>query len=217
MLEEFYQLKDPKSVAFSKKITPTKIPFLGIKIPLIKTFVKNHDITYDLLDQIPLNQYVEQDVLYGMFLNKLGKIKDEKYYHYLINFTKKLDNWLTCDTFVCNTNFKKNEYQTLLTIIQYLLKQDDMMVRCGIIFLNKYFVKVLPYEEILSMLKDIQYGNYYIDMGCAWLICTMASYNFDLLYAHLNEIKEMSLSVYQKAISKMKDSYRITSEQKLSI
>ena len=65
-------------------------------------------------------------VLFGLFLNKLGKVKNELYYKTFLYFVKYLDNWMTCDTFVCNTQFKKNEYDKLLSIITYILQQQPM-------------------------------------------------------------------------------------------
>ena len=105
MQEEFYNLEKKSKAAFEKKLTPTNIAFLDIKIPRIKEFVKNHQITYDELYNIKLNQYVEQDILFGLFLNKLGKIKNQLYYDTFLYFVKYLDNWMTCDTFVCDTKF----------------------------------------------------------------------------------------------------------------
>lgn len=43
MQEEFYNLANKSQAAFAKKLTPTNIAFLGIKIPRIKEFVKNHN------------------------------------------------------------------------------------------------------------------------------------------------------------------------------
>lgn len=214
MQEEFYRLSNQSQAAFAKKLTPTNIAFLGIKIPQIKEFVKSHAITYDELYHIKLNQYVEQDILFGLFLNKLGKVKNELYYKTFLYFIKYLDNWMTCDTFVCNTQFKKNEYDKLLSIITYILQQQPMEVRCGLILLKKYFIKELPFDEIFKMIEKIKYGDYYVDMGCAWLLCTMGCYDFEYIYNHFSHILEMSSFVYKKTIQKMRESYLITSEQK---
>lgn len=214
MLQEFYKLQNAKQKAFVSKLTPTNIPFLGIKTPIIKEFVKNHEITYASLDQIKLNEYVEQDILYGLFLNKLGHIKDDKYYNYVLNYSKYLDNWCTCDTFVCNTKFKKDDYTNLIELINILLKGNDIQIRCALILIKKYLIKDWTFDKIFSIIKEIKYGSYYIDMGCAWLICTMACYDFWYIYDHLNKIKELSVFVYKKSIQKMRDSYLITKEQK---
>ena len=214
MQEEFYNLANKSQAAFAKKLTPTNIAFLGIKIPRIKEFVKNHQITYDELYIIKLNQYVEQDILFGLFLNKLGKIKNQLYYDTFLYFVKYLDNWMTCDTFVCDTKFKKNDYDQLLSIIQCLLQQEPIEIRCGLILLKKYFIKELEFDEIFKMIKGIKYGNYYVDMGCAWLLCTMGCYNFEYIYNHLPNILEMSNFVYNKTLQKMRESYLITPEQK---
>lgn len=214
MLKEFYQLQNQKQKEFVSKLTPTTIPFLGIKIPLIKDFVKTHEITYDILDAIKLNEYVEQDILYGLFLNKLGTKKDERYYKYFKNYSKYLDNWCTCDTFVCNTNFKKKDYLKLYVLINELLSGNDIQIRCALILIKKYLIKEWTFDEIFSIISKIKYGSYYIDMAAAWLICTMACYDFNYIYNNLFKINKLSSFVYKKSIQKMKDSYLITKEQK---
>ncbi len=215
ILEAFYKLKDEKQAHFAEKLTKTTISFLGIKIPMIKTFVKHYDISYHDLQQIPLNIYVEQDILYGMFLNKLGKKKDEKYYQTFLTFTAYLDNWMCCDTFVSNTNFQKDDYDKLYELVQSLLtKEKPIQRRCGLVLLKKYFIKVLTFEQIFTLLKKVTYGNYYVDMACAWLLCSVGCYNFTCIYDHLDDIYKLSPFVYNKTIQKMKESYLISNDQK---
>ena len=71
-----------------------------------------------------------------------------------------------------------------------------------------------PFDEIFKLIKTIQYGLYYVDMGCAWLLATMACFDFEYIYSHLDEIASMSFFVYKKTIQKMKESYLITPFQK---
>ena len=193
ILEAFYKLKDEKQAHFAEKLTKTTISFLGIKIPMIKTFVKH----------------------YGMFLNKLGKKKDEKYYQTFLTFTAYLDNWMCCDTFVSNTNFQKDDYDKLYELVQSLLtKEKPIQRRCGLVLLKKYFIKVLTFEQIFTLLKKVTYGNYYVDMACAWLLCSVGCYNFTCIYDHLDDIYKLSPFVYNKTIQKMKESYLISNDQK---
>lgn len=214
MLEEFYLLKNQKQKEFVSKLTPTKIEFLGIKTPIIKDFVKNHDITYSLLDTIRLNEYVEQDILYGLFLNKLGKIKNKTYYEYFLNYSAYLDNWCTCDTFVSNTTFKKKDFDNLTTLVNSLLKGNNIQIRCAIILIKKYYIKEYNFDDIFNIILNIKCGEYYIDMAIAWLLCSMACIDFNYIYMRFNDINNLSSFVYKKLLQKMNDSYLITKEQK---
>lgn len=52
------------------------------------------------------------------------------------------------------------------------------------------------------MIEKIKYGDYYVDMGCAWLLCTMGCYDFEYIYNHFSHILEMSSFVYKKQYKK---------------
>ena len=99
-IEDFQKLKDDAHKAFVEKLTPGHIPSLGIKIPIIKQFAKLVQPTYEMLEMIPLNEYIEQDILYGFLLNRLGKVKDERYDFCMEKYVASMSNWMTEDTFV---------------------------------------------------------------------------------------------------------------------
>lgn len=218
MIEAFKKLQNEKQARFVEKLTPCATPSLGIKIPQIKAYVRTITPSYELLDQIKLNEYIEIDILYGFILNKLGKIKDEKYQKYLSYYFNYINNWMTCDTFIANTKYKEDEMDDLYQMIQELLKtNEEFKVRLGLIFLKKYFIKNTSYDEIYALIAHIQYGKYYVDMGCAWLLCSMACCNFSWFEKNKNNIQTLSPEVYKKTIQKIRDSYLITKEQKQSL
>ncbi|MCM1513365.1 MAG: DNA alkylation repair protein [Anaeroplasma bactoclasticum] len=214
-IEEFQKLKNDTHKAFVEKLTPCSIPSLGIKIPVIKQFVKNIQPTYAMLETIPLNEYIEQDILYGFLLNRLGKVKDEQYYCYMENYVESMANWMTVDTFVSNTTFKNNELNILYSYIQKWLKsKEEFVVRTAVVMMKKYFITQKHFDEIFDLLTTISYGPYYIDMAVAWLLCSMACLDFNYIYTHLPDIQKWSEFVCKKAIQKMRESYLITKEQK---
>lgn len=214
-IEEFQKLKNDTHKVFVEKLTPCAIPSLGIKIPVIKQFIKNIQPTYEILETIPLNEYIEQDILYGFLLNRLGKVKDERYYCYMENYVASMANWMTVDTFVSNTTFKKNELDKLYSYIQkWLESKEEFVVRTAVVMMKKYFITQKHFDEIFELLSPISYGPYYIDMAVAWLLCSMACLDFTYIYTHLLDIQRWSEFVCKKAIQKMRESYLITKEQK---
>lgn len=215
MLEDFKKLKDERQVAFVEKLTPCKTPSLGIKIPIIKTYLQSISPSYELLDTIPLNEYIEIDILYGLILIKLGKRKDETYNQYLQLYLDHINNWMTCDTFVSNTKYKESELDDLYQLVKQLIQtRDCFKVRVGLVFLKRYFLKQKNFDEIFHLISTIEYGEYYVDMGCAWLLCTMACMEYEWFSKNIDKIKSLSPFILKKTIQKMRDSYLITKEQK---
>ncbi|MCM1260260.1 MAG: DNA alkylation repair protein [Prevotella sp.] len=214
-IEEFQELKNDMHKAFVEKLTPGHIPSLGIKIPIIKRFAKQVQPTYEILETIPLNEYIEQDILYGFLLNRLGKVKDEQYYCYMEKYVSSMSNWMTVDTFVSNTTFKNNELNILYSYIQKWLKsKEEFVVRTAVVMMKKYFITQKHFDEIFDLLTTISYGPYYVDMAVAWLLCSMACLDFNHIYTHLSDIQKWSEFVCKKAIQKMRESYLIAKEQK---
>lgn len=214
-IEDFQKLKDDAHKAFVEKLTPGHIPSLGIKIPIIKQFAKLVQPTYEMLEMIPLNEYIEQDILYGFLLNRLGKVKDERYDFCMEKYVASMSNWMTVDTFVSNTAFQKNEQEELYKRIQkWLTSKEEFVVRTGVVMIKKYFIQQKDFDELFELISRISYGPYYIDMAVAWLLCSMACLDFTYIYAHLMDIRKWSEFVYKKTIQKMRESYLITQEQK---
>lgn len=214
-IEDFQKLKNDAHKAFVEKLTPCGIPSLGIKVPLIKQFAKKIQPTYEMLETIPLNEYIEQDILYGFLLNRLGKVKDNQYDYYMEKYVASMANWMTVDTFVSNTTFQKDEQERLYRYIQKWLKSEkEFVVRTGVVMIKKYFIQQKDFDEIFELLSTISYGPYYIDMAVAWLLCSMACLDFTYIYAHLIDVHKWSEFVYKKAIQKMRESYLITKAQK---
>jgi len=214
-IEDFQKLKDDAHKVFVEKLTPGHIPSLGIKIPLIKQFVRTIQPTYEMLEMIPLNEYIEQDILYGFLLNRLGKVKDERYDCYMEKYVASMSNWMTVDTFVSNTAFQKNEQEELYKRIQkWLTSKEEFVVRTGVVMIKKYFIQQKDFDELFELISTISYGPYYIDMAVAWLLCSMAFLDFYYIYIHLIDVRKYSEFVYKKTIQKMRESYLITQEQK---
>ena len=67
--------------------------------------------------------------------------------------------------------------------------------------------------RVIDIILNVKGDNYYIDMGKAWTLATLAIKRSDIVE---NIILNSSLSVWikRKTIQKMKESYRISDEVK---
>ena len=217
--EEIYQeylnylisLGETKYGEFSSKLTPTKYELIGIRIPNLRQIAKN--ITkgdYQSFLEHSQDKYFEEVLIEGLVI---ASIKDEK--AFLNNFNKyikKIDNCAINDVF-CNSIvlFKKDKYFKLC--LKLSLSPKEFISRVGLISILSHYVSDNNLELIFNTLDNLKSDAYYTKMAAAWLLC-------DCYIKHpikTNEylkISKLNNWTYNKAIQKMKESYRVSKEDK---
>lgn len=200
ILEDY---KDLKYKEFTIKITLSKYPILGIRIPVLRQLVKkiNYD---DFIKESSLNTY-EEVMLLGMLI---PKIKDEtKRLKAIKKYIKYIDCWSLCDTFCSNLKFIKKDLDKYYSfIISYLSKSKTYYIRFGLVMLLKYAKEERFWDDILNKLLLITNNDYYVQMAMAWLLSEMAVYNKARIISYAQNINPV---VKKMLYQKMKDSYRI--------
>ena len=94
-----------------------------------------------------------------------------------------------------------------------LKKEETFSVRIGLILLLCFYVEKEYIFDILQLVKTVTHEEYYVGMGLAWLLAECyIKYPEETLVL----LKEKSLSsfVQNKTISKIRDSYRVSKEEK---
>ena len=78
-----------------------------------------------------------------------------------------------------------------------------------------YYLNEENLEEYFDIVGNINLNEYYIEMAKAWYFATSLAKNFDktLCYLKNNKLK-FSKSELKKIVSKSRDSFRITDENK---
>lgn len=195
--------KDLKYREFTLKITSSKYPILGIRIPVLRQIASkmNYD---DFVKESNLTTY-EEVMLLGMLI---PKIKDEtKRIKAIKDYIKYIDCWSLCDTFCSNLKFIKKDLDKYYSfIIGYLSKSKTYYVRFGLVILLKYAKEDKYWDEILNKLLLITNNDYYVQMAMAWLLSEMAVYNKQRI---LNYAENINPVVKKMLYQKMKDSYRV--------
>lgn len=204
------QNSDTKYRDFQKKLIFTKSEVLGVKMNVLKELAKrlaNQDII------LPYGKYLEYDFLNGLMISYKKCDLEEKLYN-LMQYSLTIDNWGTCDTVACSTKFKDKELDIVFNYIKGILNLDsNYSKRFGVIFLMKYFIDY-DQEIIFDLLKDLPYGDYYLDMGVAWYYSVLLAKNYDLGLKYVLKFKDISTFVYKKSIQKAIESFRVSEEHK---
>ncbi len=164
------ELSDKKLSEFNTKLTDTKLKILGIKIPILRDLARAvpeieilQNISFDNIDSL------EKSIYMGLLI---GRIKDEQIAKNLLcEFVKIVDNWATCDVFCGDFKIvKKHPEYFLDTVLQFIKSDEEFVCRVGIILLMKYYLRILPADQIIYLLKDTPRDKYYVSMAVAWCL-----------------------------------------------
>lgn len=206
-------IKEDKYREFSMKLTPTKYEILGIRIPKLRSIAK--DIFKGNYQEFLIlcgNEYFEEVMIK---LLVISLIKDlEELDKYFLDSISLIDNWALCDTF-CNSLKVINKHQ------EYFFQKIDNIIKCkldyymrvGFVLLLCYYIEDKYLSLIFHYLDTVSSESYYVNMAKSWLLCEVFVYNQDqtIIYLENNKLDKFTIN---KAISKIRDSYRVDKEMK---
>lgn len=207
-------LADDEYREFSMRGIPCDRPFLGVRIPEIRKLVNAvpKEAFADFLAEKPVA--IEEVIARGFLIARLSYEEMLKVFDSQI---KLLDNWCTVDTFCAalRKTVKSHEADFLEVKVEPLLKSgDEFSTRAGLVFLLDFYVKpdylYLIFDRIES-LRDCQ--EYYVKMAIAWLLAECFIKFPDETFSYLKSSK-LDKWVFNKAISKICDSFRVDSDTK---
>ena len=203
-------IKDEKNKEFNSKIIESKYEILGIKMPVLRTIAKDISKT-DFLEFFDLceDKYYEEVMIQGLLLSY---IKDDNLFlEQLREYVYKIDSWALCDSCVISYKImKKSDYSDIA--YSFILDSHEYVQRVGYVILLNYYIDDNHINDILSLCqKDSDY--YYVNMAISWLLCEcFIKYRTNTL--NLLKTKKLNTFVQNKTISKIRESYKVSKEDK---
>lgn len=206
-------LQDENYRKFHQSLTTTRYEILGLRVPMQRKIAK--EISKGNIEEFLSfckDRYYEEVNIEGFVLAGIKNLSLlEKYFN---SFLLKIDNWAICDGF-CNSLkiVQKNKEYFWKKIQELLSKEETFSIRVGLILLLCFYVEKEYIFDILQLVKTVTHEEYYVGMGLAWLL---AECYIKYPKETLELLKEKSLSsfVQNKTISKIRDSYRVSKEDK---
>lgn len=212
-ITDLTKLSDSNYLNFNKKLVFTKYKMLGIRVPLIRKLAKKISKTNikSYLNSSSFSTY-EEILLYGILISYLDSLDDFNYY--LEKFLPMIDNWAICDMTVCGFKIiSKSQKYFFKKIRKYLNSNEEFIVRVGLIMLMNFYLTDEYIDEIFNLIDNINSDKYYVNMAIAWLISELYIKHKEKTVKYLKNNK-LDKFTHNKAISKIKDSYRVTKEEK---
>lgn len=209
--EKLFKLQDIKYKEFNSKLTKTKYPIIGIRIPILRDFAKRETKNINYISSS--NPYFEEVMLEGM---NISFCKDIQLFIARVNdFIPKIDDWSVCD--ICCASLRKivnkNKERVWECIIKYKDSEEEFETRFMIIMMMDYFLEEKYLNDIFYIIDNLKCNKYYCEMAVAWLLATsLAKFeNETLEYMQRSHISKFA---FNKAISKACESYRVSVEIK---
>ena len=119
----------------------------------------------------------------------------------------------TCQIYVLLKQIKKDKELWFKHIQIYLDSDNPWSIRFGVVLMLSYFLEKDYIKEVLERVDKITNEHYYVKMAQAWLIATAFIKCREETLVYLQE-NHLSKWVLNKAIQKMRESYRISDEDK---
>ena len=208
--EKFLKYIEKDYKEFSDKLIPNS-NILGIRsnnLKLIaKEYVKENDLS--LLDKELT--YHEEKLVYMFILSNLKDIN--LIYDKLDKMVPLIDNWAVCDSLMNIKIIRKNREFFYPLINKYKSSKNEFEVRFSLIMLFHYMDEKYL-DDIFNIIESVNTDNYYSKMGLAWLICECFIKFRDYTMNKIKDLKVDNFS-YNKAIDKIRDSFRVTEEDKI--
>ena len=212
-LEDYlFSLGNLERAKQENKIINTKQFVLSIHIPELRVMA-NEIFKGNYISFLDLNpsKYYEEYLLQAFIISKIKDMKLQQ--KYLDKYLPQVDSWAHTDSLKYSIN-KKNEMAWWDYALSLLKSKHIMCRRCAIMIMFKYFIETDYLQDIFAEINKLEdEKEYYVNMAVAWLVCEcfIKRRSETLLFLKNNKLNAFTQN---KAISKCRDSYRVSKEDK---
>lgn len=207
--KKLYEMQDIKYREFIEKLTKTKYPLIGVRIPFLKKLAKEiNKEKFSFEDSL----YFEEIMVEGLLI---GCLKDiDNVISRLKNFISKIDDWSVCDSCCASlkiTNKSKDKMWEFITSFKDSKKEFE--IRFMVVMMMNYYLEDKYISEVFNILDNVKCDFYYAKMAISWLLATALAKCEKETMIYIKRCK-LDNFTFNKFISKSCESYRIKEDLK---
>ena len=209
---QLYQWQDIEYQKFCCSLIPGLENAIGVRVPMLRKFAKDLvKSNYDM-DSLLLDTY--EEILLKGFMIGYSKISLDLRLKYIEEYLPYITNWGICDMFVSTLKFTKQNKDVVYAWMLKYVSGSVYEVRFVVVMLLTYFMDDGYIEKCLSIFDSISCDDYYVKMAVAWAISVAYIHYPKRVIQYLDEYS-LDLWVYNKAITKIIESNRVSLEEKI--
>ena len=206
VLAELGALAEEKFKAFTSRLLRTRRFVYGVRTPALRRLARRIKAEYPTFtaDFFARGEVSHEEILLAGW-QTCGSFADNV--KLLLGLMRMADSWAQTDQVI--TDFKwAPDKAALMRELESLLSGGEFEKRAFIVALMTNCMREADFHLIEAYLPRVRFGEYYTDMAAAWLLCEAVVRHPERGRALLNA-EFVTPSVRRKALSKMRDSYRI--------
>ena len=220
--KKLYSMSDEKYRKFSMSLLPGIENVIGVRLPdlrkLAKDIAKSEYALFYL--ESDTDGIFEENMLHGMVTAYIKTDFEEKI-KLIERFVPLINCWSVCDSFCTSLKpmkkLKAEQRQELFNFLKpYFLSDKEYFVRFAVVMLMVCFDDEDYLEKNFEMILKITHSGYYVKMAVAWAISVFFVTDSKLTKKYM-ESGCFDDDTLLKAIGKIRDSYRVSDEDKLYV
>lgn len=217
--EQLKSLAEEQYRQFNKKLCPDAgREMLGIRIPVLRRLAKEMlKADWQAYLTEDTERYHEEVLLKGLIIGG-AKIPLEDKLTLVRQFVPKIDSWQISDTFCPALKLKNEDLDRVwYFILPYTRSKQEFDVRFSVIMMLDYYITQNWAANVLDVLDTIRHEGYYARMAVAWTVAELGVKFNAMTMAYLKGENHLDRFTYNKALQKMRESYRIDPAQKAEL
>lgn len=205
-------IKKEDSIEWTRKIFNTECDLLAIPVPTLRNIAKEiAKGDYLSFLQLHLYDYIECFIINACLIVKVTDLSLRK--AFLLDYLSRADSWVDTDT-LKPLDLKKNNDWWWNLGYELRASNNTFTRRYGVVMLLSFASDSSRADSIIDILSSFtDEEEYYVNMALAWVICEMMIKQRDKAIK-LFDNNALPPFVINKAISKCRDSYRVSPQDK---
>lgn len=207
---------DDRYRAFSAKLTPTRLPILGVRVPTLRRIARG--ILRDEPDAFLAENGTsfEEVMIQALVLGKFNVDRREKERR-VRRFLAKIDNWAVCDIFCGELKSVRAEPEFWREkLLPLYTDRREFYARFAAVMSLSHFLTERFIDEELARLDSIRQPDYYAKMGTAWAF-SAAYVKFPRKTEAFLRNAPLNDETFRKTLQKIIESNRVAESDKEKI
>lgn len=166
---------DEKYKAYQKLVIGPDKNLMGIKYVHIREAAKKiaKENWEEFLEFRPEKTYLEETLLRGLVIC-FAKTSYETRVKYILDYMPEVNSWFTCDHFISNLKFIKEDTERFYDIIKMWLKFKNIWyLRAAYLALSDYYVSEKYFDDLKDICREAKHSNEVVWSAAASLLTSM--------------------------------------------